>query len=101
MQKEISLYLNPLVVPIQNQDIGYRLELCNLRADPFFSFPNKTGAEFFKLLSNDLYPSLRNFGLKLSSMLGSSYPCESGFSTMNLIKSKHRSSVTDDWYTQN
>jgi len=67
-----------------------------LRADPYLSIKKETGIDFFKLLSKDIYLELRIFGLKMASMFGTTYSCESAFSLMKLIKNKHRASLTDD-----
>ncbi|KYN30338.1 hypothetical protein ALC57_00198 [Trachymyrmex cornetzi] len=41
------------------------------------------------------YPSLRNCGLRIFSMFGSTYLCECSFSKMKLIKNDKRSSLSD------
>ncbi|KAK0141205.1 SCAN domain-containing protein 3 [Merluccius polli] len=41
------------------------------------------------------YPNVKQAALKLLSMFGSTYVCESLFSTLELVKSKHRSALTD------
>lgn len=96
LKNDILLFNNPLAVQIENENAKYRIELCNLRADPYLSSKKEAGIDFFKLLSKDLYPELRNFGLKMASMFGTSYLCESAFSLMKIIKNKHRASLTDD-----
>lgn len=86
LKDDLLLFNNPLAVPIENQNIKYRIELCNLRADLFLSIKKETGIDFFKLLPKDLYPELRNFGLKMASIFGTTYSCESAFSLMKFIK---------------
>lgn len=78
-----------------DQKVEYRIELCDLQADPFLIGLTESGLEFFKLLSEITYPKLKDFGLKLCSMFGSTYHCESAFSVMKHIKSKNRASMTD------
>ncbi|KAG8227259.1 hypothetical protein J437_LFUL003992, partial [Ladona fulva] len=51
-------------------------------------------------LKNDIillvrFPLLRSVVYKIKSCFGSTYLCESLFSTMNIIKSKNRSRLTD------
>ena len=41
------------------------------------------------------YPNVKQAVLKILSMFGSTYICESMFSTLKHIKSKHRSVLTD------
>ena len=47
------------------------------------------------LISKERYPHLRNCALKLSSIFGSIYICETAFSAMKLVKSKSRNRLTD------
>ncbi|EZA48615.1 General transcription factor II-I repeat domain-containing protein 2B [Ooceraea biroi] len=96
LENDILLFNNPLTVPIEKQNIKYRSELCDLRVDPCLSMKKETGIEFFKLLPKNLYPELRNFGLRIASMFGTTYSCESAFSLIKLIKNKNRASLTDD-----
>jgi len=53
------------------------------------------GAEFFKILNFSDYPNLKNFGLRIFSMFGSTYLCECSFSKMKNIKTDKRSSLSD------
>ena len=52
--------------------------------------------EFWNLLLEEKYPSLRQCTLNMSSLFGSTYLCESAFSHMKIIKSKYRTTLTDD-----
>jgi hypothetical protein len=54
------------------------------------------GMCLFKILPKETYPQLRDFGLRMSSMFGSTYLCESMFSNMKFIKSHYRCSLTDE-----
>ena len=45
---------------------------------------------------NAIPKKLKNFAIALLSMFSSTYACESLFSVMNLIKSRSRSSLTDE-----
>jgi len=85
LKNDVLLFNNLLTVPIESQNIKYRIE-CNLRADSYLSIKKETGIDFFKLLSKHIYPELRIFGLKIASMFGTSYSCENAFSLMKLIK---------------
>uniref|UniRef100_A0A3Q3Q094 HAT C-terminal dimerisation domain-containing protein n=1 Tax=Monopterus albus TaxID=43700 RepID=A0A3Q3Q094_MONAL len=57
---------------------------------------NEKGNSFWKLLPESRFPLLRDFALSMISMFGSTYICESSFSTMKHIKSKERNRLTDD-----
>lgn len=52
--------------------------------------------EFWELLLEEKYPNIRRCALNLSALFGSTYLCESAFSHMKIIKSKYRSTMTDD-----
>lgn len=95
IEGDISIFSQPLSICIDNVRSDLQLELCDLQSDPFYTARSEKGEDFFKLLSKESYPKLRKFGLKMCSMLGSTYLCESTFSTMKFIKSKYRCSLTD------
>lgn len=95
LETSIRLFSNPLGVNIEEQEPRIQLELCDLQADPFFQTKQEKGPDFFKLLHEERFSNLRDFGLRMTSMFGSTYICESVFSTMNFIKNKNRGSLTD------
>ena len=69
----------------------FQLELCELQCDPFLlSRKNETQKRLWKLVSKDKFPKLKDFALKMHSMFGSTYVCESTFSTMKLVKSRNK-----------
>ncbi|XP_077576088.1 general transcription factor II-I repeat domain-containing protein 2A-like [Stigmatopora nigra] len=51
--------------------------------------------EFWKSVPMEKYPNVKQAPLKILSMFGSTYVCESVFSTLKHVKSKHRSVLTD------
>lgn len=95
MKDSILLFNNPLGAAIQEQPANLQLELCDLQADAFLQTKTEKGPAFFKLLSNQRFPHLCNFGRKMTSIFGTTYLCESVFSTMKLVKNRYRSSLTD------
>jgi hypothetical protein len=95
MRDSIVLFNNPLGVNIEDQPTQFQLELCDLQADPVLQTRVEKGLEFFKLLSFERFPTLCDFGLKMTSVFGSTYLCESAFSNMTFIKSRYRSSLAD------
>ncbi|KAI5622808.1 general transcription factor II-I repeat domain-containing protein 2-like [Silurus asotus] len=52
--------------------------------------------EFWKSVPIEKYPNVKQAALKILSMFGSTYVCESVFSTLKHVKSKHRSVLTDN-----
>jgi len=55
-----------------------------------------TAESFWKLDSKDGFPKLKDLALKMHSMFGSTYACESTFSTMKQVKSKNRNRMADE-----
>lgn len=55
-----------------------------------------TGGSFWKLLREEKYPNVRKCAMYLTAFFGSTYLCESTFSHMKHIKSKYRSTLTDE-----
>lgn len=95
LKSSLLLYNNPLGVTIEDQPPHLQLELCDMQADPFLMTRQEKAHDFFKLLPKVRFPSLRDFGLKMSSMFGSTYLCESVFSSMKFIKNQYRSKLSD------
>jgi hypothetical protein len=52
--------------------------------------------DLFKILPKETYPQLRDFGLRMSSMFGSTYLRDSILSNMKFIKSHCCCSLTDE-----
>ncbi|XP_042221307.1 EPM2A-interacting protein 1-like [Homarus americanus] len=55
-----------------------------------------TGGRFWNLLSEEKYPIVRKCAMYLTAFFGSTYLCESTFSHMKHIKSKYRSTMSDE-----
>jgi hypothetical protein len=70
MRDSVVLFNNPLWVNIEDQPTKFQLELCDLQADTFLQTRVEKGLEFFKLLSFERFPTLCDFGLKMTSMFG-------------------------------
>uniref|UniRef100_A0A3P8TK50 HAT C-terminal dimerisation domain-containing protein n=1 Tax=Amphiprion percula TaxID=161767 RepID=A0A3P8TK50_AMPPE len=82
---------------VNEQPAELQLELSELRSDPFFQSPrNEKEISFWSLLPESRFPLLRDFSLSMASMFGSTYICESSFSTMKHINSKERNRLTDE-----
>uniref|UniRef100_A0A3Q2QH27 HAT C-terminal dimerisation domain-containing protein n=1 Tax=Fundulus heteroclitus TaxID=8078 RepID=A0A3Q2QH27_FUNHE len=97
MQPRIALFTDPLSAAVSAQPSEQQLKLCKLQADPFFQAKrNERGISFWRLLPEARFPHLRDFALSMASMFGSTYVCESSFSTMKHIKSKERNRLTDE-----
>ena len=78
LKTKLELFSNPMEVDIESQASCFQLELCELQADPFLlSKKNERYDVFWKLVSKEQFPCLRDFALKMCSMFGSTYICES------------------------
>lgn len=95
LKSSILLFSNPFLAKIEDQPVHLQLELCDLQADTFLQTRGEKGADFFKLLTKEKFPNLRDFGRKITSMFGSTYLCESVFSALKFIKNQNRSRLTD------
>ena len=50
--------------------------------------------DFWKVVPEQQYPNMKGAALRLLSMFGTMYICESLFSTMNQVKFRYRSSLS-------
>lgn len=70
-------------------------EMINLQCDIQLK-PRIADVQFWTLLDDSKYPSIRKCAMHLKAFFGSTYLCESAFSDMKIIKSKYRSTLTDE-----
>jgi hypothetical protein len=96
MKNDITLFHNPFTVVNEEQPVQLQLELCDLQADPILGTMKEKGMDLFKILPKETCPQLRDFGLGMSSMFGSTYLCGSTFSNMKFRKSRYGCSLTDE-----
>jgi hypothetical protein len=96
MKNDTALFHNPFTVVNEEQPAQLQLELCDLQAGPILSTMKEKGMDLFKNFPLETYSQSRDFGLRMSSMFGSTYLCESTFSSMKFIKSRYRCSLTDE-----
>lgn len=96
LRNDLILFENPLTAQIEKQSLELQEELCDLQCDLSLKTRLEKGIDFFKILDRSCYPRLRNFGLRIFSMFGSTYLCECSFSKMKYTKSDKRSSLSDD-----
>lgn len=96
IRKLAPIFYNPLSCKIHLQPLCYQLELCELQTDPILKNRDVSGMDFWKLVPIKKYPILRDNMLRVYSMFGSTYLCESTFSIMNHVKSKNRNRLTDE-----
>ncbi|XP_077143987.1 general transcription factor II-I repeat domain-containing protein 2B-like [Ranitomeya variabilis] len=95
LNSSFQLFNNPLSIDINNADAHYQLELCEVQEDFYIASRAEVGVPFFKFLDKKHFPNLRDLGLKIASMFGSTYICEKSFSDLNHIKSKYRNNISN------
>ena len=72
LKPNLHFYNNPMDVNVETQLPELQLELCELQCNQFLlSRKNETQECFWKLVSKDRFPKLKNFALKMHSMFGS------------------------------
>ena len=80
---------------LNNTDLaGLEEEIINLKCDINLKSMVSDG-NFWKLINKDKYPNIWTIVARFNAFFGSTYLCESAFSFMNAIKTKHRSQITD------
>lgn len=80
---------------LNNTDLaGLEEEIINLKCDINLK-SMVSDSNFWKLINKDKYPNIWTIVARFNAFFGSTYLCESAFSFMNAIKTKHRSQITD------
>ena len=73
-----------------------QMEMIELKEDDRLKCVLRKGTtEFWRNVPTDRYSNVQQAALKLISMFGSTYVCESVLFTLKHVKSKHRSVLTD------
>ncbi|KAI0209899.1 General transcription factor II-I repeat domain-containing protein 2A [Lamellibrachia satsuma] len=85
-----------LKAPLVTDEAAAELEMIDLCEEDQLKPALREGTiEFWKSVPMEKYPNVKRAALKILSMFGSTYVCESVFSTLKHVKSKHRSVLTD------
>ncbi|XP_075223867.1 SCAN domain-containing protein 3-like [Lycorma delicatula] len=71
------------------------MEILNFQEDLSLKSSYATCSNIWTLMGREKYPILLSVALKLYSCFGSTFLCEVAFSSINIIKNKYRSSLTD------
>lgn len=97
MEADIKLFENPLSVRIEYQRTELQFELCYLQADAILIGRRLRGIEFFKMMNREHYPKLKDFGLRIFSMFGSSGIYETAHSIIRNVASVYSSKTTEGY----
>lgn len=109
----LQFFLNPFGIDVINdgfliseiistEKTSAQLELLQLKEDLALKMHYNSNSiqEFWKLVPDLKYPALKKAVHRINSIFGTTYTCESMFSTMKLIKTKHRSRLTNEHLTE-
>lgn len=78
-----------------NLDAGQvEIEIVTLQNDLHLK-AHQAAPNFWSLVDTEKYSGVSTAAMKVASLFGSTYLCESAFSDMNFIKNKHRTRLTD------
>ena len=85
-----------LKAPLVTDEAAAELEMIDLCEEDQLKPALREGTiEFWKSVPLEKYPNVKRAALKIMSMFGSTYVCESVSPTLKHVKSKHRSVLTD------
>lgn len=113
LQSTFSFFVNPFLCDVLNDEFLLsdiilakpdvaKLELLEMKEDIALKMHHKSTSlvEFWKLVSESQYPQLKKAAARLISMFGTTYCCESLYSTMKNVKNKNRSRLTNQHLTE-
>lgn len=91
---EVDVLASKISTMFQLSSAEVEDEILSLQAD--INLKSRANEQFWSLLTEEKYPNMRKCATSLTAMFGSTYLCESAFSHVKIIKSKYRSTLTDD-----
>ena len=76
----------------------FQMEVIEMKADSALRrlFSEKTLLDFYKVLPRETYSKLRQLGLRIFCLFGSTFLCEHTFSIMKNLKTPVRNRMTDE-----
>ncbi len=106
VMEDIAAFVSNSFLPIDTDEVaakfqkafalpgGVDMEIVDLQNDIELKARSRD-SDFWGLVSREKFPLLSACAVKVSAYFGSTYLCEMAFSQMKIIKSKHRSRLTD------
>ena len=93
LEPQFNILSSPFTTEVDLASENLQLELLDLQAsnDLEEKLKSVSLSDFFKSLSDDLFPKLKTFAAKFLTLFGSTYICEQAFSSLKIKKSKNRS----------
>lgn len=90
-----AVFYNPLTCDVNEVQTEFCLEIIEMQCDLHLKAQNAVGLEFWKLVPIEKYPKVKNKILQMCSYFGSTYICESTFSTMKALKTDYRNRLSE------
>lgn len=107
-KSSLQFFLNPFEIDliqgefcisniIMPQKASGELEIIEMQEDQALQLKYKSTptTEFWKFVPESKYPELKKAACRIMSIFGTTYTCESFYSTLKFVKSKHRSVLTN------
>jgi hypothetical protein len=107
-KSSLKVFLNPFEINLIHEDLTIsdiimpqfesgELELIEMQEDMSLKsqFKALSVIEFWGMVSAEKYPILKNAAYRILSIFGTTYVCESFYSTLKSVKSKNRSILTN------
>ena len=93
-----AYFVNPFICDISD----WGIESFEMKEDQALQMLHKASSmiELCKLVPELKYPNLKKAACRLFSIFGTTYCCESLYSTIKFVKSKHRSQLTNQHLTE-
>ncbi|XP_068507798.1 general transcription factor II-I repeat domain-containing protein 2B-like [Syngnathus scovelli] len=97
IEDEMHMISSPFTCSVDNAPSDVQLELIDLQSDAVLAELFKSGSllDFYSSLKEN-FPNMKRHAQKMLVLFGSTYICEQTFSMMKFMKSRYRSSLTDD-----
>lgn len=96
LERMFNVFITPFLIQPTDVPEELQIELIEMQSSTFLknNFPTMRPQEFYNLLGKHCFPRIRNVAIRIVAMFGSTYTCEQFFSLMKIVKSKHRSRMT-------
>ena len=97
LELQFNILSSSFTMEVDSAPENLQLELLDLQAsnDLKEKFKSVSLPDFYKSLSDNLFPHLKNFAAKFLTLFGSAYICEQAFSSLKISKLKNRFLLTD------
>lgn len=95
----MAIFANPFAIDVNTTDAKFQLELIDVQSNNSLKtayVENDLLTFYQKYIKMETYPNLSKLAHQQIALFGSTYTCEQFFSRMKNVKSKKRTSLTDE-----